>query len=297
MAIARGRARQGRVSAGRQPPPEPGTIDLTQSLALRLAGLAALLTFGLALYARSLELSRTDVPFLSSNGRLFWILCIVAAILVGVVVRRVSAAVSPPSNPASRHVDRYAASAGILPALAVFAVLQLVAWDSRFAVVLAAPLLAGAGSFTAIVVRYYLVGSDPAVFRGARLVHSVLTVGVAFLSLSLVRGWMGGPIYTLIVVLALAGVLLYQAFDGIRAFRVRRAAYALAGGVTIAEAALAMVYWPPSGWYGGAILTVLFVAAMLTIEAILARRVSTDLVARYVGAGVGVCGLLALLAR
>jgi hypothetical protein len=36
---------------------------------------------------------------------------------------------------------------------------------------------------------------------------------------------------------------------------------------------------------------------MLTIDAILTHRHTTDLVARYLGAGVAVCGLLVILVR
>lgn len=264
---------------------------------MRLAGTAALVTFALALFARSLDLLRTDIPLRASNGRLFWVVSVVVVIAFGANVQRVSKRLRATTGPARRVPDAAAAGAAVLPALVMFAALQFVAWDSRTVVVIAAPLLAGAGVFTSVVVRNYLLVGDPAVLPGARLVHVALTAGVAFLSLSLARGWMAGPAYTLVVVTAISGLLLYQAFDGIRAFPVRRIAYALVGGVVVGEVALALGYWPPSGWYGGAILATVFIVQTLIIESILARSVSNQVVARYIGAGVGVCGLLTILAR
>ncbi|MDQ3547765.1 MAG: hypothetical protein M3439_03000 [Chloroflexota bacterium] len=274
-----------------------GMIEHTQALALRLAVVAALLTFALAFYARSLDILRSDIPLQASNGRGFWFVSVVAVVAYGFVVQYASERGSDVVEQAHRAAGPRAASAAVLPAMAVFAALQFVAWDSRLVVVISAPLLAGAGVFTAVVVRHYLLAGDPLVFRGARLVHLTLTAGVAFLSLSLARGWMPGPVYTLIVVFAIAGLLLYQAYDGIRAFPVRRIAYALAGAAVVAEVALALSYWPPSGWYGGAILATVFGVLMLIVDAVLSRRISVDVVARYTGAGVAVCGLLAFLAR
>ncbi|MEX1158551.1 MAG: hypothetical protein WEC79_06435 [Thermomicrobiales bacterium] len=274
-----------------------GSIEATQALALRLAIGAALLTFGLSLYARSLDLLRTDIPLRASNGRLFWLASVIGVIGFGFAVDHFTGRIASTGSVVTPRPDLAASSAAILPALVVFAALQLVAWDSRFAVALSASLLAGAGVFTAIVVRHYLLSGDPAVFSGARLVQMSLTAAVGFLSLSLARGWMAGTLYTLVVVMVIAGLLLFQAFDGVRAFPIRRAAYALAAGVVLAEVAVALSYWPPLGWHGGAIVATVFVVLMLTIDAILTRSVSSDLVARYAGAGVGVCGLLVFLAR
>ncbi|HYI16273.1 MAG TPA: hypothetical protein VEX37_12830, partial [Thermomicrobiales bacterium] len=215
----------------------------------------------------------------------------------GAVVPRVSpkqAQAGSAVRPVAGAVD---SGGAILPALVVFAAIQFVAWDSRVAVVAAAPLLAGAGVFTAVIVRYYLFSGDPAVVPGSRLVHLALTAGVAFLSLSLARNWMAGPAYSLVIVFVISSLLLIQAFDGVHTFPIRRTAYALAGAAVVAETALAQSYWPPSGWYGGAFLTTVFVVLMLTIDAILSRRIATDVVTRYVSAGVGVCGLLIVLAR
>lgn len=272
------------------------SIDQVQSLALRLAAASALLAFALGLYARSLDLVRTDLPFRASNGRLFWIVVIVAVVAFGYVVSQlpVERARSRSTNPRPMTLS---ANGGILPALAVAAAVQFVTWDDRVAVVVAAPLLAGAGVFTASVVRHYLLAGDPAVFPGARLVQLVLTVGVAFLLLSLLRGWMGGPGYTLVVAFVVSAALLVQAFDGIRAFPIRRAAYALAGGAVVSQVALALNYLPPSPWIGGAFLATIFAIVMVTVDAILARRHTTELVVRYVGAGVAVCGLLVILVR
>ncbi len=258
-------------------------VERTQATAIRFAAAAATLTLALALYARSLDLLRTDVPLRASDGRFFWLLCIVSVIAFGLVVRQASGDVTP--------------GRAILPAMVIFAALQFVAWDSRLAVVVSAPLLAGAGVFTAVVVRHYLFSGDPSVVPGSRLIHLSLTAGVAFLSLSLARGWMGGPGYTLIVVFVISALLLFQAFDGVQAFPVRRVAYALACAVIVAETAMALSYWPPNGWFGGAFLTIVFTVLMLTSEGILSRRISTDAVMRYVGAGVGICGLLIVLAR
>jgi hypothetical protein len=284
------------VTPGAGGPAGAASIEQVQSLALRLAVASALLAFALGLYARTLDLLRTDVPLQSSNGRAFWLTVLVALVAFGFVITQLPAerVRSHSSNPRPLTL---AANGGILPALAVAAAVQFVAWDNRTVVLVAAPLLAGAGVFTASVVRYYLLEGDPTVLTGARLVHLVLTGAVALLTLSLLRAWMGGPGYTLIAVFVVSAALLIQAFDGIRVFAIRRAAYALAGGVVVGQVALAMSYLPPSPWVGGAFLTVVFAIVMVAIDAILSRQVTTELIARYVGAGVALCGLLVALAR
>jgi hypothetical protein len=276
---------------------DSGSIERAQTNAMRLAVGSALLTFALAFYVRSLDLLRTDVPLRASDGRFFWVVTIVAVMAFGFVAQYVSTNEVPSGAVDRARTATVASNGASLPALVVFAAVQFAAWDSRLVVVFAAPLLAGAGVFTAVVVRYYLLSGDDAVLPGARLVHLALTTGVAFLSLSLARGWMGGPGYTLVVIAILSSLLLYQGFDGVRAFPIRRVAYALVGGVVVAESAMALSYWPPSGWFGGAFVTTVFVVILLTIEAILSRRITTDVAARYLGAGVGVCGLLIVLAR
>jgi hypothetical protein len=108
---------------------------------------------------------------------------------------------------------------------------------------------------------------------------------------------MAGPLYTMFVVTIFTGLLLVQAFDGVGAYPIRRVAYALAGGCVMGQAAYALSYWPSSGWYDGAMLTACFAVLLLVIDAILTRRVSNDIVARYAGVGVGICGLLWVIAR
>jgi hypothetical protein len=282
--------------SGADGPAGEASIEQVQSFALRLAIASALLAFALGLYARSLDLLHTDVPLRASNGRLFWIVTLVSVVAFGFVVAQLPAerARSHSNNPRPLTLS---ANGGILPALVVAAAVQLVAWDSRAIVVVAAPLLAGAGVFTATVVRHYLLEGDRALLAGARMVQLVLTGGIAFLLLSLVHGWMGGPGYAFVAVLIIAVVLLIQAFDGIHVFPIRRAAYALAGGAVVAQAAMAIAYLPPSPWIGGAFLTTIFAIVMLTIDAILTRRITADLMARYLGAGVAVCGLLIVVVR
>lgn len=285
------------MTSGNRRGQTPEAIDVVQSRALQLAGAAAAVTLLLALYGRSLDLLRTDIPFRASNGRYYWFAVIVASIALGLVAQRLSWHDQLLANVQHRAPLTVAYGAAILPGLVMFAALQFVGWDSRAVIVVAAPLLAGAGVFTAAVVRHYLLTGDAATLPGARLVHLALTTGVAFLSLSLTRNWMAGPLYTLVVATIIAGLLLVQAFDGVRAYPIRRVAYALAGACVLGQAAYALSYWPPSGWYDGAMLTACFAVILLVVDAILTRRISTDIVARYAGAGVGVCGLLWVIAR
>jgi len=283
------------MSGAREPAATP-PMDPAQSLAMRLAIAAALLAFAVGLYARSLDMLRTDVPLQASNGRLLWLVVIVALVAFGLLISQLPLERARSQSTNARPATT-AWSGGILPALLTLTGIQLIVWDSRAIVVIAAPLLVGAGVFTAGVVRHYLLAGDASVFSGARLVHVVLTGGVAFLSLAMLRAWMGGPVYTLVTTFAVSTLLLIQAFDGLRAFPIRRFAYALSGGIVVAQAALVLSYFPPSPWIGGAFLAIVFATVMLTTDAILERRINTDVVMRYVGAGVAVSGLLVVLVR
>ncbi len=271
--------------------PADPTIEELQSRAMRLAIGAAALTLVLAVYARSQDLLRTDEPLRSANGRIFWVIAILSAMGFGFVVSRMS-------NERSRSgIANVAANSAILPGIIVLSMFQFVAWDSRIVIVVSAPLLAGASVFAAVIVRHYLLSGDHAVHRGARLVQSALTGGAAFLAISITRGWMADVVFTFVTIFGVSGLLLYQAFDGIRAFAVRRVAYAVVGGMVVAELAVTLRYWPATGWFGGAILATVFVVLMLIVDAILTHRVSTELMARNIGIGTCVCAVLAFLAR
>jgi hypothetical protein len=267
---------------------------------MRLAFGASALTLALALFARSANIERSATPLADGSGRLFWMLVIVAATGFGLVVQRIwkhSGIEAYARRAARAKVDSHLPSAGALPAMSMVSALQLVAWDPRIAVILASTLLAGAGVFSAVAVRYYLFAGDPTESSGARLAHATLTICVGLVSMSIIYRQMADGFYTALAVGAVAVILLAQAFDGVRVQPVRRVAYAVAGSIILAEAAWALTFWPPAGWLGGLMMTTGVVVVFLTIEAIFSRRVDSGTIVRYVSAGVVAAVTLGWLAR
>jgi hypothetical protein len=229
---------------------------------IRVTVVAGLATMLLGIAIRSNPPDPVNVPILSSDGRLFYLLSIGAAALVAVMAQRAERVREAIAASRSRYVGKSIvpapATAWILPALAVIGAVLLIARHHRWQEIAAATLLAASGVFASLTVRENLNDQLGNTVSPARVAHVVLTIAVAFMVITLLfmfrmRTMLSGPAIMLVALL-----LFLQVHDGIDTWPIRKLAYAVLGALALAQFTWALNYWPPIGWYAGAILTAVF---------------------------------------
>jgi hypothetical protein len=263
--------------------------DAAPSLAgaVRVAIAAAFATFLLAIGVRSDPPDPANVPIISADGRLFYLLTLGAAALIGFFAQRAERAREDAAMRRSRYIGESIvpamATAWILPALIVGGAALLAARHPRWEEIAAAVLLAGTGVFASLVVRENLQPQEGGGVHPARIAHIALTLVVAFLLLSLLFLFRMRTVYAAPVIFVVAALLLIQVHDGIDTFPIRKMAYALVGALVLAEVTWALNYWPPTGWYAGAILTSIFLGMTLVTGARMVGALDRPRAAQYAG--------------
>lgn len=253
------------------------------SLAAVFAGACAVVTLALGLYARREMPDPREVPLLSSDGRLFFILGLAAIVGIGYPIHQFF-------DRPSTHYTPYAPlpTAWILPVLTLLGGLLLVARYHDLGIILMSALLVGSGVFASLSVRQQMADGDETSLPVAQVVHTALTLGVGFIVLALILLYRARTFLSAPIVFLIAALLLLQVHDGVRAYPIRRVAYAIVGGVAIAELVWPLGYWPPSGWGPGGLLAVVLLLYTLITRAQLQRRLNQANVLQYAG----LCGVL-----
>jgi hypothetical protein len=275
---------------------EPGS---TPTGIIRVTVVAGFATLMLGVAVRSNPPEPVNVPILSADGRLFYLLAIGAVMLVGAMAQRAERVREALAASRSRYIGESIvpapATAWILPGLTVLGAVLLVARHTRWIEIAAATLLAASGVFASLTVRENLTSNQAGRVNPARVAHVVLTVAVAFVVLTLVfmfrmRTLISGP-----AILIISLLLLIQVHDGIDMWPVRKIAYGALGALALAEITWGLNYWPPVGWYAGGILTTVFAGITAITGAQLMNALSRDRAAIYVASAAGVVGVLAVL--
>jgi hypothetical protein len=235
--------------------------------AARVAIVAAFVTLLMGVAVRSDPPDPTNVPVISADARLFYILTIGAAVFVGVISQRAERIREALAARRSRYLGDSVvpamATAWILPSLIVVGSLLLVARHNRWQEIAAAVLLAGTGVFASLIVRESLSAASPRGPGIARIAQVALTIWVAFLVMALLFQFRMRTLYSAPLIFVTSMLLLVQIHDGIDTYPIRRIAYGLLGALLLAEATWALNYWPPAGWYAGAILATIFLGIAL----------------------------------
>lgn len=252
-------------------------------LAATFAGACAIVAVMLGLFARREMPDPREVPIISSEGRLFFVLGLVAMAGIGFQIHRLFDRPVP-------HYTPYAPlpTTWILPTLTLMGGLLLVARYHDLGIVLMSGLLVGSGVFASLTVRQQIDEGNDSTLQVAQVIHTALTLGVGFIVLALVLLYRTRTLLSVPVVLLIATLLLLQVHDGIRAYPIRRAAYAVVGGIAVAELVWPLSYWPPSGWVSGALLTTVLLLYTLISRAHLQRRLNQAVALQYSG----VCAVL-----
>jgi hypothetical protein len=266
--------------------------NLDIDLAAAFSVVAAVLTLALGAYARHVSPPLTDVPLIGPSGRLLYALMLLSLVGFGYQTHRVW-----DEQPVAYTPYPPAPTAWILPTLTMLGGLLLVVHYHDWPVIAMAGIIVGSGVYAALTVRASLAGSGVVDASTAQAIHSILTLVVALITMSQIYGYRMRTIYSAPTVFLVALLLLVQVHDGIPANPVRRVAYALVGAFVVAEIVWPLNYWPPSGWFGGGVLTVVFLGYALISRAQLRQRLTQSLVMQYAALTAALFAVIVVLAR
>lgn len=245
--------------------------------AVMLSGAAGLVTLALGLYARHAKPSVLDTPLIDSGGRLFYILALVAAAGVGWRAHRAY----------DRPVVGYTpypplATAWILPMMTALGAALLVARYHTPPIIVMAAVLAVTGTFVALSVREVIAGREAA-DQPLLMIHVGLSLVVAYVVVALLLQYQARLLFTVPAVFAITALVLLQIHDGIPTYPVRRQAYALVGALVAVEIVWPLSYWPPMGWWSGAVVASVVTGYSLVTRANLLRRLTGIAALQYAG--------------
>lgn len=222
---------------------------------------AAAAVFGLALAATGETPTATGIPMTETTSPLFWGIAVLVAILVGVGAQYsefTAARAAESLGTVRRHSDLPTAWA--VPFVSEVAAILMVATYHNRLMLVAGPAIALFGVAGGLLARDLLDDTIDATQRTARTIHTLIIHLIAFLALSAIylnkmSGWVAAPL-----IAVLAGILILESLDRANAPVPQRVLYALLGAAVMAEATLAIDWWPTHGWSGGAALLVSFFA-------------------------------------
>jgi hypothetical protein len=145
-----------------------------------------------------------------------------------------------------------------VPLVATIAAIMLVATHHNTVMLVAGPAIAFFGVAGALLSRDLLDDATEASTRTAATIHTFVIHVVAFLALSAVyinkmSSWVAAPLVGIF-----SGILILETLERGRATRDQRIFYSILGGAVMAEAMIALNWWPTYGWTGGAVLLVCF---------------------------------------
>lgn len=236
-----------------------------RGVVVTLASAAAV--FGLAVAASGERPKATGVPMTETTSPLFWGIAVIVAVLVGVGAQysEFTASRAAESLGAARRHSRLP-TAWAVPFVSVVAAIFMVATYHNRLMLVAGPAIALFGVAGGLLARDLLDDTMDSTQRTARTIHTLIIHLVAFLALSAIylnkmSAWVAAPL-----VAALSGILLLEALDRSNTPVPQRVLYALLGAAVMAQATIAIDWWPTHGWTGGAALLVafFFVCGLLT---------------------------------
>jgi hypothetical protein len=232
--------------------------------ALAVAGIVTTLTIPLAFYARVTAPDPTHVPFVSTDGRGYYLASLFLVGFIAVLVHRLE------TDDPARMVNRYGEriyqfrrpaprTAWIVPAGALFAISFFLALNHQLLVVLLSPLVAGGVVLGSRLVRHQVMMSPSGPARLMRIAHQTIVVGVAFGAFVVVYSFRARTLYAGPTLFILSLLLMLAFFDGLTTAAARRMVYAGIGGLAVTQLVWGLNYWNTTGLIGGGLLATVFI--------------------------------------
>ncbi len=245
--------------------------------AVLLSGAAGGMTLALALYARHAKPSILDTPIVDPGARLYYVLTLVAVAGLGWHVHRTYDRPTVGYTPYPPL-----ATAWILPSLTLLAAALLVAHYHTPPIAVMASVLAATGVFAALSIREIMVDGETG-DQPVLLIHVGLSLVVSYVAVALVLQYQARLLFTVPVVFGVTALALLQIHDGIQTYPVRRQAYALVGALIAVEVVWPLSYWPPLGWWTGAVVASVVTGYTLVTRANLLHRLTSVAAMQYAG--------------
>jgi hypothetical protein len=266
-----------------------------QGIVVSLVVAAALLVLAIMAIRHA---KSTGLPLTETTGPLYWILAVLVAVgaAIGAQYSEVTAARAAESLGQPRKVSTVP-TAWAVPLTATVAAILLVATYHNTIMLVAGPAIAFFGVAGALLSRDLLDDATEATTRTAATIHTFVIHVVAFLVmlgiyLNKMSSWVSAPLVGIF-----AGILILETLERGQAARVQRIFYAILGAAVMAEAMIALNWWPTYGWTGAAVLLVCFyvIAGVLLARTQRSALRTRDLV-EFGGVGAAALFILALTA-
>jgi len=249
-------------------------------------GLAALVTAILGVLARRDGPRIGEVPLLSPHGRLYWLVALVSAVLVGGVAQW-------QQRQQGAHAAEEEPIAWIAPALTILAaslVLAAYAESVRAVVVIVLGVVLLLAWHT---VTHFLLGAANMQQQSVgQLGHTLFVHFLALILLAMIYVQKLRSLYSAVAIVAVVSALAFLAMQGVSHPRERRLLYAVLTGLVLGETTWALNYWRATGWLGGAVLFVCFYFITGLILAHLERALRFRDVVEYGGVALLAFGIL-----
>ena len=259
-------------------PPAPGAQVVQQpgsGLGLIVSIVIAALIFLLAIAATGARPEPLRIPLLQSTSALYWTIAAVAVVLAGFGAQYTERAAVRAAVTINPNADEFESpTAWIVPAVATFAAVVLVATYHNATMMVVGPLIGFLGNAGALLARDLLDDAGDASYRTATAIHGFVIHAVALLALGAVYlNKLPTPIGAFLIAV-IGGLLTLETLERGTANQVQRIVYSLLAAGVMAESAIAINWWQTNGWTGGAVLLVCF---YLVSGILLARTQRTDL--------------------
>ena len=223
--------------------------------------------------------SRT--PLAQTTGTLYWGLATVIVLGAGFGAQFAERTAAQAAAAVGHSRPETAmATAWAVPTVAALGTVLLVATYHNRWMLLLGPVVAFFGTTGALLSRDLLDDAADATHRAATTIHTVVIHTVAFITLGAIYynklpTWASAPLVAFV-----GGALVLEALERGNLLPSRRIAYSFLAALAMAEATIAVNWWPSHGWTGGAVLLVCFylVAGVLLARAQRATVRSRDLV-------------------
>jgi hypothetical protein len=208
------------------------------------------------------DADESTLPIAQTTGPLYWALAGLVIVAAGFGAQYVERTAAQAAASLGRpRPDAGPGAAWAVPVVATFAAIFMVATYHNQVMLAAGPAIAFFGNAGALLSRDLLDDAGDSAHRSATTIHTLVIHAVAFLALSALylnkmSSWALAPLAGIV-----AALLVLETLERASLVQQRRILYAVLGGVALAEAALAVNWWPTHGWTGGAVLLVCFYLA------------------------------------
>jgi uncharacterized membrane protein len=235
-----------------------------RTLLLALACSAGLV--GIGWVGDVLDVGPGLVPIWDPEGRGYWLVSLTFVVICGFLYHTFDRELDR-SDSTGALVNGQIDSVGdfptrwILPTVSVLGVVLFLGVYRGFTAVSTGALVAFVALLAGPISRHLMHDRREQILERARLVHTLVVHGIAFLALSMIYINKVRSLFSATAVMVVGILLLLALSEGEDRLFSRRLVYAIIGGIMLGQITWALNYWRATGLTGGAILLIFFYLA------------------------------------